>query len=157
MDAIVSHPEAEPGEARVGGGSRHAIRQVDQHPAAIAHEVMVPIDAGVEAGHGALVGNLPKDLYPDQGFEGTVDRGPRQPRQTGGDGREDVVHRGMVRPAEQGFEDQASLHRQRQGAGAAQRLGTSHPLLEKTTFLHRIPVWEFISSSLGCQEVPVCP
>jgi hypothetical protein len=141
MDTVIGHLDAQPDKRREIERAGYRIREVGQRAAALAHEVVVSLDAGVEARHGASVGDLPQDFRSDEGFQNAVHRRPRQSRQTRRDTLEDLIGRGVVRPIHGGFQDRASLHRQGETVGSAQRPGASQAVGVMDRCLHIITKW----------------
>lgn len=141
MDTVIGHLDAQPDKRREIERARYGVREVNQHAAALAHEMMVSLDAGVEARHGACVGDLPQDFRLDEGLQDAVHGRPRQSRQTRRDTLEDLIGRGVVRPIHGGFQDHASLHRQGETVGSAQRPGASQAVGVIDSCLHIITEW----------------
>ena len=145
MDTVIGHLDAQPDERREIQRTRYGVREVRQRAAALAHEVVVSLDARVEARHGAGVGDLAQDFRPDKGLQDAVHRRPRQSWQTRRDALEDLIGRGVVRPIHGGFQDHASLHRQGETVGPAQRPGASQAVGVVDGCLHIITKWENIA------------
>ena len=95
------------------GTPRHRrVIEVDQAPAALADEMVMPSRHGIESHHRVRVVDLLGQACPDEGLEHPVNGRARETRQTPLDGVEDLVRGRVVPPSGQLLEHRAALNGQ---------------------------------------------
>jgi hypothetical protein len=120
LNAVVVHLETK--SRGVGDGQliQIVIFEIDEVVAPEADQVVVELEAGIEAGDPARVAGLGDHTHAGEVFEGAVDGGARDARETRFDGIENLIGRRMVVEVEDRLEDDPPLHSAAFAALAAQ-------------------------------------